>query len=125
MLIFGAAMALPGPVAEAASCKVVNDADVRFLVGPSNYSITLSWTHSGFGSQQYVVERSDDSGGSWVTVQASTSKTYLDSSAISGISSGRLYRLSTAGCATSGPVLTYDPPDSIPGAVIYGNQDIY
>lgn len=109
----------PTPVAEAAACKTVTDGDIRGYNLGGMYSFGMSWTHAGFGSQQYLVERSDDAGATWYTVQSSTAKSY-SVSGMGVLGDDVRFRLSTANCDTAGVVFTVDPPSAG-----YYNQDIY
>lgn len=117
----------PVPVAEAGACKTVTSASARgnFYSSPSfkQYSLSLSWQHSGFGSQQYVVERSNDAGATWTVVQASTSKTYSET-AMTAIGDDVVFRVSTAGCDTAGVVLEWEAPNQPASGVLYFNAPI-
>lgn len=124
-LIFGGALAIPIPSAEAASCKTVVDGDARGLIGQSYYSINLSWSHSPIGSQSYIVEKSTDAGANWTVVQSSTLTSYSTGTVFGLISPDLRFRLSTANCDTAGVVFTYDPPAPPPTGTLFFNTDIY
>lgn len=122
LALIGAGLLSPALPTEAAACKTITDGDARVFIYPTYYSFGLTWQHAGFGSQQYLVERSDDNGASWYTVQLSTVKSYTATGSF--LPDDTKFRLSTANCDTPGVVFEHDPPGTLP-VFQYYNQDIY
>lgn len=111
MLILASLAPLP---AAAASCpKIAKFTGTSYNQTPLWGVNQLSWSALGASrSQVWVVERSDDSGASWVEVQRSTSTMYRTGYVDPIAVRFRVYSTTSAGapCAPDGAAVVYDPP---------------
>lgn len=106
-LIFGGALALPGPTAQAANCDQVSSFAVKSFNFPAIDVIGLSVnTKIGAPAEVWTFERSDDNGGTYAVVQSSLTKSYSDS--LGTTTAATRLRVSASSCS-----FVYDPNEAL------------
>lgn len=108
-LVFGAALALPGPTAQAANCEQVKSFNGKFFNFVAPYTLGAGvQTKLGAPAEVWTFERSDDSGATYAVVQSSLTKSWAGSSTIPTTATTRV-RISASGCS-----FVYDPNETLP-----------
>lgn len=112
-LVFGP---LSTPVEAAACPNIYKFSAMGYNPSPLFGSNTLTWSQLGGSTQQvWVVERSDDNGGSWTEVQRSTLRRYMTGYVNPSQVQFRVFSTTSAGfaCSPDGGVVTFDVPSGV------------